>query len=702
MFCDIMGGKKPELLSWGFRLPERPIMTRVHISNLPGKVLLLLLFVGFGSVPAASQTILRVNATAPAGGDGTTWETAFKDLVHALDSAATITGPVEIWVAQNTYKPDSYTEDITRSFVLVGELALLGGFVGDEISADQRDPETHTTILSGDLWGNDWPNYGNRWDNSLNIVTVRDSSLPKVIDGFTLRGGNADFVGSDLLGGGAVFVENAELELRRCFLTENVSGTTTPGIGNFGGAVYLKYSGKVVIDECHFFHNRANGGGAVGASDSHEGPVDLYISNSIFDESSVLTQHGGAILFGGRSLEIEGCQFIDSHGGYGGAISSTNAERVLIRDCNFTGSIAVAETSALRLDRSDNHGTSPAIIERCTFTDGRTDGGTRGGTIYLKNTVIHMSHCEIRRNHHLRVDHINGGLEGAGVIFVEFGSGHRFINCLVEDNYGGLTGGVIVANAQAEFVNCTIVNNHSGELITWATGLSGFGANFTVDNTILWGNRFLNGENDDQEGIGGEAAQLSKENSDLAVNFTDVEGWSGELGGVGNLGFDPMFVDAANGDLHVMDRSPVIDVGGNAALPENLLVDLDGNLRVIDGNGDQTSIVDMGAYEFLGDVASVYSVTGIGESGLLLAIHQEAGGMGIVFGLPRDAVAQLAVYDIRGRRLRVLSEGLASQGEHRVGWDEMDSAGMRVASGIYIVRLVTETEGLSRRIAIVR
>ena len=434
---------------------------------------------------------------------------------------------------------------------------------------------------------------------------------------------------------------------------------------------------------------------------SSEGPVDLYITDSIFDDNSVLTQHGGALFFNGRHLQIEECQFIDSHGGYGGVISSTLAERVVIRDCNFDGSVAESETSALRLDRCDNYGTSPAIIEGCSFTDGWTGGGTRGGAIYLKNTIVHMSHCEIRNNYLLRVDSFDGIL-GAGVIFVENGLGHRFINCLVADNFGGLSGGVIVSNAQAEFVNCTIVNNHTAELTPWATGLSGFGSDFTVDNTIMWGNLFFTGENNNLEGIGGEAAQLSQENSSLSVNFSDVEGWSGDLGGVGNVGVDPRFVDAVNGDLHVQDRSPVIDVGSNAALPEDLLLDLDGNLRVVDGNGDQSSIVDMGAYEFPGDVASVYSVTGNGESGLLLAIHREAGGLGIVFGLPRDAVAQLAVYDIRGRRLRVLSQGMVSQGEHRVGWDEKDSSGMRVASGIYIVRLVTDTEGLSRRIAIVR
>ncbi len=94
--------------------------------------------------------------------------------------------------------------------------------------------------------------------------------------------------------------------------------------------------------------------------------------------------------------------------------------------------------------------------------------------------------------------------------------------------------------------------------------------------------------------------------------------------------------------------------------------------------------------------------TGIGQVELSLAIHKEAGGLGIGYSLPRDSSVEVAVFDIRGRRLRVLAHGQFSQGEHRVGWDEKNAAGMRVASGIYIVRLAANGAALSRRVAIVR
>jgi hypothetical protein len=67
-------------------------------------------------------------------------------------------------------------------------------------------------------------------------------------------------------------------------------------------------------------------------------------------------------------------------------------------------------------------------------------------------------------------------------------------------------------------------------------------------------------------------------------------GWDGE----GNIDADPLFVDAAIGDLRLQAGSPAIDAGDQALLPAGITTDLDGNPRVVGAN------VDMGAYEFQG------------------------------------------------------------------------------------------------------
>ena len=63
----------------------------------------------------------------------------------------------------------------------------------------------------------------------------------------------------------------------------------------------------------------------------------------------------------------------------------------------------------------------------------------------------------------------------------------------------------------------------------------------------------------------------------------------------------------------------------------------------------------------------------------------------IVFDLPAAQLARLRVYDTAGRLVRTLEEGPLPAGRHRRTWDGTDNAGRRVAAGIYLVRLETET-----------
>ena len=79
------------------------------------------------------------------------------------------------------------------------------------------------------------------------------------------------------------------------------------------------------------------------------------------------------------------------------------------------------------------------------------------------------------------------------------------------------------------------------------------------------------------------------------VTNSDIEGgYEGE----GSIDLDPRFVDPGGGDFHLAPDSPCIDAGSNLAqsLPE---VDFEGDARILNGDGDGTSIVDMGVDEFV-------------------------------------------------------------------------------------------------------
>lgn len=156
-------------------------------SRIVASFLLILSLFSAGSSPA--QTVYRVDADAPPGGDGSSWMQAFDDLADALAVAAAQQGPVEVWVAEGTYRADGGTFEVERAFDLPSDTRLLGGFAGDETSADERDPAAHPTVLSGDLLGDDLPGWQQRDDNSRQILRAQDLSLPSEVDGFTLTGG---------------------------------------------------------------------------------------------------------------------------------------------------------------------------------------------------------------------------------------------------------------------------------------------------------------------------------------------------------------------------------------------------------------------------------------------------------------------------------------------------------------------------------
>ena len=81
----------------------------------------------------------------------------------ALEEAQTFllsdNGPVEIWVAGGEYRPDQSrgfpqgSNQRNRSFVLIPETALFGGFAGDETDRSQRDwrDPANRTVLTGEI-----------------------------------------------------------------------------------------------------------------------------------------------------------------------------------------------------------------------------------------------------------------------------------------------------------------------------------------------------------------------------------------------------------------------------------------------------------------------------------------------------------------------------------------------------------------------
>ena len=77
------------------------------------------------------------------------------------------------------------------------------------------------------------------------------------------------------------------------------------------------------------------------------------------------------------------------------------------------------------------------------------------------------------------------------------------------------------------------------------------------------------------------------------------------MDGGGNMDKNPIFIKSVDpsttpttaGNLHLQNKSPAIDKGKDEFVAD-VDTDLDGLPRKVDGDGNGTRIVDMGAYEY--------------------------------------------------------------------------------------------------------
>ena len=74
----------------------------------------------------------------------------------------------------------------------------------------------------------------------------------------------------------------------------------------------------------------------------------------------------------------------------------------------------------------------------------------------------------------------------------------------------------------------------------------------------------------------------------------------------------------------------------------------------------------------------------------------------ICYDLPKPTRVTLAIYNLKGQRIKKLIDRKLSAGKHQIRWDGTDSSGRRVASGIYIYEIYAGENRQSRRMLLLR
>ncbi len=356
------------------------------------------------------------------------------------------------------------------------------------------------------------------------------------------------------------------------------------------------------------------------------GLVLAVLTSMTFAEPRVILVHGGLTIQAAIDASSDGDIVLLPTGAYSTGDIDFHGRAIIVTSMNPDDPDVVAATvidcqgseANPRRGFHFHNGEDPnSVLQGITIINGYMNG--KGGGIYCSNSSPTIRNCVIRNC---------SASSGGGGMYNSYSS-PTVSNCTFTNNTADYWGGGMLNDYSSPIVTtCTFSGNsadHLGGGMCNATGLLGpissptiTGCTFSgnsaghlgggmfnessnpiMTNCILWDNSASDFGN-----------EIFNSSSTPVISYCDISGssyggmvWDDSLGtdGGGNIDADPMFVDAAGGDLHLQNTSPCINAGDNNA-DSLALTDFEGDPRIIHG------IVDMGVDEVSGEVLFTVNV----------------------------------------------------------------------------------------------
>jgi hypothetical protein len=377
----------------------------------------------------ANGKVIYVDDDATGANNGSNWQNAYKYLQDALTNAKNAQKPVEIRVAQGIYKPDRGTGfthgNRDATFQLISDVNIVGGYAGlNQPDPNVSDFELYSTILSGDLNGNDVDvnnindllTEPTRAENSYNVVTGSNTNNKAILDGFIITAGNAN---------------NNTMSNRRT-----------------GAGIYLSY-GNPMLKNCIFIKNSAV---------EHGGGMYNYYSNPTLDDSSFIKNlgnyAGGGIFCYSSNAKLTNCVFSGNSGNSSGGMHNNYYSYPVIKKCTFTGNSA--STYGGGMGNSIN---SCPTINFSIFTG---NSAYNGGGVYNTDSNTIFSNCIFSKN---MAENVGGCIYNSNSGSMGGGSGSNpesnpvITNCTFTGNLANIYGGVIYNSgtlSKPTLINCIL------------------------------------------------------------------------------------------------------------------------------------------------------------------------------------------------------------------------------------------------------
>jgi predicted outer membrane repeat protein len=307
-----------------------------------------------------------------------------------------------------------------------------------------------------------------------------------------------------------------------------------------GGAVFI-YSCDPTIRRCILEGNSGIYGGGIYASYAY-----FTVVESCTIRNNVASTYGGGIHSEPSRISIVDCVIEGNTAGAGGGAFFWESRTVRIQSTRFSGNTATYGGAICAIDES--------FIDflQCRFESNQAE---YGGAVF-SNHWDYYEDCHFRFDSCLFVDNA-AGIMGGAIFGNTFGQlGHLFIR-----------GSTFVGNTAAEGAACwlEVHNRHFSR----------------ISSSIIMGSG--------REPIKGIV-------DPEIVTSCLIEG-----GLFGQANLNPLLLEPASGDHRLAAGSFCVDSGSSGEPghhPPLHGFDLDGNPRIVDGDRDGTSTIDMGCYEY--------------------------------------------------------------------------------------------------------
>lgn len=460
-----------------------------------------------------------VNPAATGLDTGLSWADAYPTLQDAL--AVPLCPGGQIWVAAGTYYPDEGNGQTNNNrdatFQLRNKVAIYGGFNGTETSLDQRNWQTNTTILSGDLDQNDGTG-SPTGNNAFNVVRANDT-YNAILDGFTIQNGLANQTGVfNRQNGAGILNGGGNPTLQNLIITNNYAlgdGGVQPGDG---GGVY-NIGSTAVFSNVVIGNNQAthHGGGFYNTTSS------TTLVNVTFSSNTSLWDGGGFYNTSGNPA-LQDVLFSQNQGRLGAGMFNENGDGSLT-NVTFQGNDATSWGGGMM----NSLGSNPSLTN-VLFAGNEAE--SFGGGLFNDASTPTLTHVTI--------------------------SGNRAKTCITPSFCGG---GVFNFNSSPIIRNSIIWNNQErGNVGTAQANIYNF-ATIGSSNPQI--------SHSTVQGSGGSGAGWNGSMGlDMGGNLANDP--------LFETAVNPATTPTTAGDLRLQGTSPAIDAGNNTLCPAT---DLRGETR---------------------------------------------------------------------------------------------------------------------------